>query len=93
MSQPKTLFKYNPGLMDQEQLRATFVGRDDLLADLLSKVRKQTKAKTLQHYVLIGPRGIGKTNTLLMLRDRLVSEPELSKRWIPVLLSEEEYCV
>jgi len=93
MNEQRTLFKYNPGLMDQEQLRSTFVGRESLLSDLIRKIQDQTTAATYQHYLLIGPRGIGKTNTLLMLRDRLLSDSKLSKAWVPVLLSEEDYSI
>ena len=85
--------KYNPWEMPAEELEATFIGRQTLLDRLLEGVREQTHAGTIQHYILLGPRGIGKTSLLLLLRRRLKKDPELSPRWLCVHFREEEFYV
>lgn len=85
--------KYNPWEMPAEELEATFVGRRVLLDRLLAAVREQSQPGTLQHYILLGPRGIGKTSLLLLLRRRLKKDPDLSPRWLCVHFREEEFYV
>ena len=58
-------YKYNPAEMPPEDMKATFTGRQAVLDHLLAAVREQTDAETVQHYVVLGPRGIGKTTLLL----------------------------
>jgi len=86
-------FKYNPWEMSAEERDATFVGRRALLAELLTAVREQQGRGTVQHYMLLGPRGIGKTTLLLMLRDAVRSDPAFSRRWLCVQFREEEFYV
>src|SRR5262249_35246406 len=71
-------------------IKGTFVGRQWLLDELLSTVRRQRKGTGAQHVVLIGPRGMGKTTMLLMLRFGILESP-LSKSWVPVRFPEESY--
>ncbi|MEW6369054.1 MAG: AAA family ATPase [Acidobacteriota bacterium] len=84
---------YDPWEIPPEERRATLVGREALLQQLLSAVREQEGHRTIQHYLLLGPRGIGKTTVLLTLRDRVREDPHLSKRWFCVQLREEEYFI
>ncbi len=88
-----TPYKYNPAEMPAEDLEATFVGRQHLLDRLITAVREQTDAGSIQHYLLLGPRGIGKTTLLLMLYRRIKEDPELSGRWFPIRYREEEFYV
>jgi tetratricopeptide (TPR) repeat protein len=85
--------KYNPWEMAPEELEATFIGRQPLLDRLLEAVREQSQAESIQHYILLGPRGIGKTTLLLLLRRRLKRDPDLAARWLCVHYREEEYYV
>ena len=48
-------YKYNPSEMPPEEMEATFVGRQALLERLLTAVREQTDAESIQHYLLLGP--------------------------------------
>lgn len=84
---------YDPWNIPTEERKATFVGREILLGELLSAAREQSGCGTIQNYILLGPRGIGKTTVLLTLRDRVREDPELSKRWFSVQLREEVYSV
>lgn len=86
-------YKYNPAETPPEDLEKTFIGREDLLQRLLSAIREQSGRDTIQHYLLLGPRGIGKTTMLLMLQRRLKADPELSQQWLCVRYREEEFYV
>jgi tetratricopeptide (TPR) repeat protein len=90
---PISRFVYDPWELPPEQRRTTFVGREQILDRLLAAVREQHGHETVQHYILTGPRGIGKTTLLLMLRDRIRQEPEISAKWFCVQLREEEYYI
>jgi tetratricopeptide (TPR) repeat protein len=90
---PLSRFVYDPWEIPPEQRKATFVGREPILDRLLAAIREQEGRATVQHYILTGPRGIGKTSLLLTLRDRIRQEPELSPKWFCVQLREEEYYV
>lgn len=87
------LYKYNPGQSPPEELAATFVARDEILDGVLDELRARARKKANQHFLVIGPRGIGKTNLLLMIRHAVESEEKLSKAYLPIQTSEEEYSI
>ncbi len=84
---------YDPWEMPPEERKARLVGREVLLQTILTAVAEQQEHQTLQHYLLLGPRGIGKTTLLLTLRDRVRETPSLSAQWLCVQLREEEYFI
>jgi len=81
---------YNPCLMSDDELLATFVGRDALLSDLLRHIAEQPDGAGVQHVMLVGARGMGKT-TLLRVLDVRVRTDELGPTWQPVRFPEESY--
>ena len=83
---------YNPERMDESDLRNTFVGRQELIEELLTIVRSQPEGAGVQHVVIKAPRGLGKTSLLLMLQLR-IRDSELAQTWRPLKLSEELYGV
>ena len=88
--------RYSPGNMDRESLEALFVGRDNVMQDVLSCIMKSVRS-THKHYVLlVGPRGSGKTHLLALayhlLMDRLDSAKVRNKVAV-ALLNEEEWGV
>ena len=85
-------FLYNPDSMSKAELKATFVGRENLLRDLLDIIRAQPEGAGVQHTIIIAPRGMGKTATLQRLR-YAVLECELGEMWLPVKYPEENYGV
>jgi len=84
---------YDPWETPAAERNARLVGREGLLQQLLAAIAEQEEHETLQHYLLLGPRGIGKTTLLLTLRDRVRENPALAARWFCVQLREEEYSV
>src|ERR1017187_4147382 len=83
---------YNPEQMPDAEIKQTFVGREPLLKELLDLVRRQPKGAGVQHVVLIGARGMGKTTMLLMLRFAVL-DGDLQKKWQPVRFPEESYAI
>ena len=88
-----TRMAYDPWETAPKERSATFVGRTVLLDQLLSTVGEQRGHGTVQHYLLLGPPGIGKTSILLTLRDRIGADPTLSSHWFSIQLREEEYFI
>ena len=86
-------FVYDPWELPPEQRQSTFVGRQQFLDRFLGAIREQEGRDTVQHYILTGPRGIGKTTLLLVLRDRIRQDPKISAKWFCVQLREEEYYI
>jgi tetratricopeptide (TPR) repeat protein len=84
---------HDPWELPAEQRQTTCVGRERILDRLVAAVREQEGRDTVQHYILTGPRGIGKTTLLLILRDRIRQDPEASANWFCVQLREEEYYI
>jgi replication-associated recombination protein RarA len=87
------LYKYNPGQCRPEELEATFVAREAVIENILSVLRERACTPTNQHFLLIGPRGIGKTNMLLMLKYRVENDDALFRAYIPLQTAEEEYSI
>ena len=88
--------RYSPGNMDRQSLEALFVGRDDLMEDVLTRITKSILG-TGKHYVLlVGPRGSGKTHFLTLAHHRLVDRLCRANAQDSVaiaLLKEEEWGV
>ena len=58
-------YKYNPQNASPEELKATFTARDTDVRFNSRRVKKLSQSN--QHYLILGPRGIGKTNLLRMI--------------------------
>jgi tetratricopeptide (TPR) repeat protein len=82
---------YDPWELERGEREKRFVGREALLQRMLGAVAEQQEQGAPQHYLLLGPRGVGKTTLLLTLRDRV--RDRLSSQWWCVQLREEEYYV
>jgi len=94
------LYKWTPALQKPEDLQKLLVGRESLVRRLLGAIEETSAGKSVQHFLLIGPRGIGKTHLLLLLYHTVRGTirwdgafQNLSQSWEPILLSEEQYGV
>ncbi len=89
----KAIHVFRPNRTSPEDLEAIFVGRENLIEDILEHLNSWTVGASRQHYLLIGPRGIGKTNLLILLENRIKKRKELARKWCPISLPEDIYGV
>jgi len=80
---------YTPSRQDEAFLECTTTGRKQLLDDLFSSIRVQWKKPTHQHWMLIGPRGIGKSHIIALLHHKITNTPELNSKWLTIWFPEE----
>ncbi len=86
----KTIYRpYTPSTQDPEILERTATGRENLLSDLLGSIEEQSQKSTQQHWLLIGPRGIGKSYIIALLHHRIRRSPGLMAKWLPISFPEE----
>ena len=88
--------RYSPGNMDRESLEALFVGRHDVMDDVLSRVTTSIRSLEKHYILLVGPRGSGKTHFLALAHHRLMDGVEAAgarDRVAVALLNEEEWGV
>lgn len=81
---------YNPDVMSEEEIKATFVARQPLVDKLIAMIKGQPDGAGVQHVVIIAPRGMGKTTVLLMVKFTL-KDRGLTDRWQAVKFPEESY--
>ena len=88
--------RYSPGNMDRESLEALFVGRQDVMEVVLSRVTKSIHGPEKHYILLIGPRGSGKTHFLVLAYHRLMDWLDMANAHDSIavaLLNEEEWGV
>ena len=88
--------RYSPGNMDRESLEALFVGRREVMDDVLSRVSRSVRSPEKHYVLLVGPRGSGKTHFLALAYHRLMDRFDTSNvrdRVAVALLNEEEWGV
>ena len=89
----KQFYPYSPRKADFEQLSYSFVARESLLEELITTIREQADAKALQHWMILGMRGMGKSHLIALIYQTVKNSVDLNKRWIPLLMHEEEQSV
>ena len=85
-----TARKYNPGFLTDEDLTASFCVRTAEFDSMVEMLRGCTGTSN-PHQIVIGPRGSGKTSLLLRVAAEVRRDPELSRRFFPVVFAEESY--
>ena len=88
--------RYSPGNMDRESLEVLFVGRHDIMEDVLSRVTESVRGPEKHFVLLVGPRGSGKTHFLALAYYRLLERFDRANARHSVavaLLNEEEWGV
>ena len=88
-----SLALYNPSGLGDDEFIASFVARHELLETLLRRLRTAEPEGGGRHYVLIGPRGMGKTSLLKRIKIAIGQEPDLAARYVPLSFREEQYNV
>ena len=88
--------RYSPGNMNHASLEALFVGRHDVMTDVLSRVTASIQSPQKHYILLVGPRGSGKTHLLVLAYHRLMAAFDANDgadRVAIALLKEEEWGV
>ncbi len=87
MGEPLGLFRAH--VTPIARLVQTTVGRTEMLEDLLEKLRRNAGKKGGQHYLFIGPRGIGKTHFLSLVENAVETRDALKRLYTVVRFPEE----
>ncbi len=82
---------YNPGFLNDAELKRYFVARRPLLEQLLGELHREVPERTPQHRLIVGTRGMGKTLLLHRLALAVKEEPSLAPVWLPLSFPEEQY--
>ena len=64
--------RYSPGNMDRGSREALFVGRHEVMDDVLSRITTSIRSSEKHFVLLVGPRGSGKTHFLALAYHRLL---------------------
>jgi tetratricopeptide (TPR) repeat protein len=83
---------FTPGRQSDDEIRASFIARQDVLDRILEDIRATRPGSIPQHHLLIGQRGMGKTTLLRRLHVALREQP-LAQSFIPLGFPEEQYSV
>ena len=78
-----SLALHNQKTLNDDSFILSFVARHPLLETLLRRLRSAEPDGGGRHYVLIGPRGMGKTSLLRRIAIAINREPDLAARFIP----------
>jgi hypothetical protein len=86
------LYRFQPDAMDRETLERLFMGkkRKELLERLTKEIKAAVKNQTPRYYLIVGPRGVGKTHFVTLLYCDVKEQIENA---LAVKLSEEEFSV
>ena len=82
---------YNPDWLDDDDLVAGFVARRSLFDSLRNELARAPRQGSVQHVLIVGPRGTGKTTLLKRLAVTIRRDPDLADHLIAISFQEELY--
>jgi len=82
---------YNQDRLDDIDFVANFVARNKQAETLLNGLRNIAEGGPVEHQILIGARGMGKTSLLRRLAIGITGDPDLNAAYIPLRFREEQY--
>jgi len=86
------VMKYNPAFLSDKELIRNFAVRDSELQQILETLRSAPDDH-VDHLLIVGQRGSGKTTLIHRIAAEIHRDPELSPEWFPLVLAEESYPV
>ena len=84
------IWRFTPSRTEPQVLEEIFVQRQDMLADIVERVRESALTGNKHQILLVGPRGIGKTHLIALLHHRMAQDPALAKKIRIAWLLEDE---
>ena len=85
--------KYNPGFSSDAEIIEQFTVRQIYLDLVINRVRGNVGVESIQHVLLLGARGIGKTTLVRRVAAEIRQREELDRAWYPLVFGEEIYGV
>ena len=84
------MYAYNPRKKSSQELKKSLVGNDrwDVLNNILKELSIGDGEGPKQHWMIVGPRGIGKSHLMILLYHKINENRKLTKLWIPILFPE-----
>ena len=82
---------FNPHRTPIETLKRITVGRESLIRRIHESLCLSQDDRNTAHWLIHGPRGMGKTHLLLVLFDKVRTDPRTANQWVVLHLREEEY--
>ena len=64
-------FSFTPSLLPSDALEALFVQKEDLVERIVELTSDSVANDAKYHFLLVGPRGIGKTHTVSLIYHRI----------------------
>ncbi len=87
------LSRFTPSLLKPETLEAIFVQREALAKRLVAGIRESAQSENKHYFLLIGPRGIGKTHLVSLVYHRVRADRNANERLRIAWLREDEWGV
>ena len=84
---------FNPAIEDYKMLKEVVVEREDDLNSILERLESTPLKGTSRNFIVMGPRGIGKTHFLLLIYYEIKERKGLSEKYVSIKFSEEEYSI
>lgn len=83
--------RYNPQLMASKDLEQLFVGREKLIKEIMEGLTASITDVGKHYYLLVGPRGSGKTHFVHLIANRLRQDSNLDGKFLLAHFKEEEW--
>ena len=85
------VYKFDPHMKDASDLKLTFINGKKYSEDLIEDLKPKKNKLTSQSFLLVGPRGSGKSHFMKMMYYSIKENEVLKKNYIPILFSEDLY--
>ena len=85
--------RFTPGMMTPEDIEAIFVQRHDLANQIVDDIRAGVLGGSKHHWLLVGPRGIGKSHMIALAYHRIDAMTDLRDKVRVAWLREDEWGV
>ncbi|MCB2289426.1 tetratricopeptide repeat protein [Clostridium sp. CS001] len=85
------MYKFDPHMKDANDLKSTFISGKKYLEDLMGDLKPKSNKLTSQSFLVVGPRGSGKSHFMKMMYYSIKENEILRENYIPIIFSEDLY--